>query len=109
MAESTTPAPACTRSAAPDRHPPKGAVPPARLPFAVRRPASTARAHAGTAPTGSTISADTVPRRAGLPQAPAHLGRRVSGLEPGPRLLRPVHAAALHPPPHHDGAGLRRD
>jgi hypothetical protein len=45
MADSTPTAPACTRPAAPDRHPPKRAVLPARLHFAVRRPASTVRRH----------------------------------------------------------------
>src|SRR5262245_30247805 len=56
MVDSTTPAPACTRSAAPDRHGPKGPVPPALCPFGPRRPASAARAHAGTAAAESTIS-----------------------------------------------------
>ena len=41
MADSTTPAPACTRSAAPDRHGPKGPGRPALFPFGPRRPAST--------------------------------------------------------------------
>src|SRR3954465_10226582 len=38
MIDSTTPAPACTRSAAPDRHPPKGAGQTARPPFPLLRP-----------------------------------------------------------------------
>src|SRR5262245_58737374 len=57
MADSTTPAPACTRPAAPDRHGPKGPVPRALCPLGPRRPASTARAHAGTAAAESAISA----------------------------------------------------
>src|SRR5262245_21191396 len=56
MVESASPAPACTRSAAPDRHRPKGPVPPALCPFGPRGPASAARAHAGTAAADSTIS-----------------------------------------------------
>jgi hypothetical protein len=36
--------------------PAEGAVPPAQHPFAVRRPASTARAHAGTTAAEPTIS-----------------------------------------------------
>src|SRR3954462_6287279 len=69
MADSATPALACTRSAAPDRHPTKGAGQPARHPFAVRRPASTARAHA------STRAVEPIIYRAG-PQA-------VAGSAPG--------------------------
>jgi hypothetical protein len=55
MVESAAPVPACTRFVAPDRHGPKGPVPPALCPFAPRRPASTAHAHAGTATADSTI------------------------------------------------------
>jgi putative endonuclease len=68
MADSTTAAPACTRSAAPDRHPPKGAGQPARHPFAVRRPASTARAHAGT-PAAEPNHLAGISRRAAKPLA----------------------------------------
>jgi hypothetical protein len=58
MADSTTPAPACTRSAAPDRHPPKRHVHPALCLFVVRRGwvgQIADHAHAGTAAAESII------------------------------------------------------
>jgi hypothetical protein len=55
MTESTTPAPAWRRPAAPDRHPPKGPVSLTLFPFCVRRPASTVRSQAGTAAADSVI------------------------------------------------------
>jgi hypothetical protein len=55
MVGSTTPAPACPRLAAPDRHPPKWPVPPALCHFVVRRPASTIHGHAATRAAEPTI------------------------------------------------------
>jgi hypothetical protein len=55
MIDSTTPAPACTRPAAQDQHPPKASVALPLSTFGGHCPASTVHAHAGTAAMKSII------------------------------------------------------
>jgi hypothetical protein len=78
MADSTTPAPAWTRPAAPDRHPLNRPVAPPLCRSRGHRPASTVRGHAGTGAAESTILA----MRVEIPTTPVTPDQPVVPSEP---------------------------